>query len=169
MAVTIVATVAGADANSYLELDDADAYHDAHPYAETWDAASADQKNRALVTATRLLDTSYTWKGSVVGSTQALLWPRVGVVGPNGYEEAHNAIPVRIMNATAELARQLLDEDRTADSEVEAKGLTELTVGSIGMKFRSASSKPIPDAVEALVKPYVLVSNRFGPITVQRA
>jgi hypothetical protein len=169
MAVTIVATVAGADANSYLELEDADAYHDAHPYASTWDAATTDQKNRALVMATSLLDTWYTWKGSVVGSTQALLWPRVGVIGPNGYEQSHNAIPVRIMNGTAELARQLLDEDRTADSETEVKGLTELTVGSIGMKFRTASSKPIPDAVEALVMPYVRFSNRFGPITVQRA
>jgi hypothetical protein len=169
MAITITATAGHASANSYITLADADTYHDGHPYASTWDDASADQKNRALVTATRQLDIWFTWKGSTATSTQALLWPRVGVFGPSGYEEASNAIPTRIEEATAELARQLLAEDRTADLDTDAKGLTKLAVGSISMEFRASSSKPIPDVVAGMVQPYAEHSNRYGPITMRRA
>ena len=169
MAIAITATAGSATANSYIALDDAPEYHDGHPYSSTWDDASTDSRNRALITATRLLDTWFTWKGSAAGSTQALLWPRVGVIGPNGYEEANDEIPIRIQHATAELARQLLVEDRTADNDADVKGLTRLKVGGLEMEFRSMTSKPIPDAVSGMVMPYVLHSNRYPPITLHRA
>lgn len=171
MAITLTATVGSASANSYSTLAEANTYHDGHPYGSVWDTAAGgtDQKNRALITATKLLDTWFTWKGSVVGSTQALLWPRVAAVGPNGYEEPSDDIPTRIKDATAELARQLLAEDRTADNEAEVKGLKRMKVGSIEMEFTGMNSKPIPDAVSALVLPYVLHSNKFPPIILRRA
>lgn len=162
MACSIVTTVGSATANSYISIADADTYHETHISPETWDNATTDEKCRALQTATRMLDQWFDWHGSPVGSTQALLWPRVGAVGPNGYELASDAIPTLIEQATAELARQLLDADRTADSDVETQGLSQLTAGSVSMTFRGVSAKPIPDAVLTMVSPLGAKRSRSG-------
>ncbi len=170
MAITIIATPSAPDANSYATMAESDAYHATHPYSTTWDEADEDQKARALVTATRQLDTWYDWAGSITTLEQALLWPRRGVYRPgatayNGSmstDDWHepfgillpaDEIPVRIREATAELARQLLDGDRTADSDLETQGLTSLKAGPVFMQFRQTSAKPIPDAVASMVSP----------------
>ncbi len=162
MACVIDSTVGGTDANSYISIADANAYHDTHPYSSVWDGASTDEKCRALVTATRLLDTWYVWEGDVASSDQALLWPRDGVIGPNGYEEDSDAIPIRIQQGTAELARQLLTSDRTADSELETQGIQSLKAGSVALTFRSVVAKPIPDAVASLVSFYGVKQSATG-------
>lgn len=171
MACSIDVTVGGASANSYCSIAQGDTYHETHITPDTWDDADDDEKCRALQTATRMLDQWFEWNGSAVGNTQALLWPRVGVTGPNGYLIASDAIPVLLRNATAELARQLLDEDRTKDSDIEAKGLKSLTTGSVSMTFASVSAKPIPDAVAVMVSPLLGVKRgpSGGAVTLRRA
>lgn len=154
MACSIDATVGGASANSYATIAEGTTYHDTHLYADAWTQTYDDKRCRALQMATRLLDYWYDWHGSPVNATQALLWPRVAVIGPNGYEEASDAIPTRITDATIELARQLLEADRTADSTVETEGITGIKAGSVFVSFRAVASKPIPDAVKAIVAPY---------------
>lgn len=170
MACTLDTTIGGASANSYISIANADTYHDSHITHDTWDEAESDDKCRALQTATRLLDEWYDWCGVVCTSSQALLWPRVGATGPNGYLLDSDAIPVAIANATAELARQLLDEDRTKDSDIERYGLKSLKAGPVDMAFGSvASSKPIPDAVMAMVSAYgTLRSKSGGAVTLRR-
>lgn len=171
MACSIVTTVASASANSYSSIADATTYHDTHLYASAWENASDDERCRALQMATRMLDQWFDWAGSPVGSTQALAWPRVGAVGPNGYELASDAIPVLIARATAELGRQLISADRTADSDLETQGLSQLTAGSVSMAFRSTPAKPIPDAVLVMVSPLGTLRARSGSagVTVRRA
>ena len=129
------------------------AYHEAHAYASTWTAATADQKNRALVMATRLLDQHLEWNGWVVDSIQALQWPRAGCVTRARYPIADTVIPADVKYATAELARQLLAGDRTADDDVETRGITSLSAGSVSLAFDSArvKVKVVPDAVAAMV------------------
>lgn len=170
MACTIDATVGGASANSYATIAEGTTYHDTHLSADAWTDGGSDKQCRGLQMATRLLDQWFDWYGSPVGSTQALLWPRVGVIGPNGYELANNAIPTLIKHATIELARQLMVEDITADSDAEAKGLQSLTAGPVSMVFRgSATSKPIPDAVMAMVSRLGSVRSRSGSsVTLRR-
>lgn len=52
------ATIAGAAANSYLTVAEADARAANDPISgETWQAAALDEKERALVTATDDVDT----------------------------------------------------------------------------------------------------------------
>ena len=162
MACTLETTVGGEDANSYCSIADGDAYHETHPYATDWEDADTDQKCRTLQTATRLLDSWYDWIGSTASSDQRLLWPRVGAVGPSGYLLASDEIPEAVEFATAELARQLLVADRTADNDTAAKGLTSLTAGSVSMEFKAVSSKPIPDAVMALLSAYGTLRTRSG-------
>lgn len=154
MACAIVATVGSETANSYGTIAEANAYFESHPYPDTWANASTDEKCRALVTATRLLDTWYEWEGVVASSSQALLWPRDAAYAPNGFLHTTDEIPERIKQATFELAKALLVSDRTADSDIESQGITSIKAGSVALTFQNARAKPIPDAVEALVSFY---------------
>ena len=56
MAATINATVKGENANSYVTLTEANSYFETVPDSTTWDNKTDDQKNRALIAATRWID-----------------------------------------------------------------------------------------------------------------
>ena len=45
-----------ATANAYADVSDSDSYHEGHLYATAWTAATADNKAKALVMASRVLD-----------------------------------------------------------------------------------------------------------------
>src|SRR5438046_10234283 len=64
------------DANSYANAADGDAYHDGHLYASAWAAATTGNKEKALVMATRLIDTQFQFNGWRSHDEQALQWPR---------------------------------------------------------------------------------------------
>src|SRR5438045_2145977 len=64
------------DANSYADATDGDAYHDGHLYASAWTAATAPNKEKALVFATRLIDSQFQFNGWRSNDEQALQWPR---------------------------------------------------------------------------------------------
>lgn len=169
---TLIATAGASDANTYATLAQANAYHEAHVHGEAWRTALTETKQRALLTATRLLDQHVIWNGTATSSSQALLWPRTGLLDAKGYTLSASAIPTFLADACAELARQILTEDRTADSDVEAKGLTSLTVGPIAMTFKSAvAGKVLPDAVWYLISRWGAIQSRQidGPLRLVRA
>jgi hypothetical protein len=114
------------DANSYASVADADAYHDGHLYATAWTGASADQKAVALVMATRLVDAEYQFNGTRTTSGQNLQWPRamcpepdnvhvpISVLLPIPYDYVqYDTVPKAVIQATCEMARELLIADRT--------------------------------------------------------
>lgn len=153
MACAITATAGSTTANSYATIAEGDTYHETHLYADDWTDADNDTKCRALQMATRLLDQWYEWIGEVSDGEQSLLWPRVSVIGPDGYLEASDTIPVRIRDGTIELARQLIAGNRTAD--VDTKGLRSVTAGSVSVTFTgSPTTQVIPDAVAGFVSVY---------------
>jgi hypothetical protein len=171
MACTIDDTVGGATANAYIDIADADDYFDNHTAPTTWDDAAEDDKCRALQTATRMLDASFEWVGSVASSTQALLWPRDSAYGPNGFLHTTDEIPQRIREATAELAQQLLASNRMADADAETQGIKRLRVGSgLEIEFKaSVTAKPIPDYVVTLIGDYGRHRSKYsGAITMLR-
>lgn len=75
---TIVETVAGATSNSYLTVAEADALatNDLGPDAKGWLTAARDDKERALIRATRECDAFLGSAGEVYTTLQALLFPR---------------------------------------------------------------------------------------------
>lgn len=175
MALTLIATPAASDANSYCTVAEGDAYHESRLFTDTWTDASAAEKATALVMATRLLDAFYSWTGDAMTqpkspklpkgayyawtglattSTQALCWPRTGMLTRNGYAIESGEIPNGLKDATAEFARQLLAADRTADNDVEAQGLKSLSAGPVSLSFQDmVYRKLIPDAVHELLVP----------------
>ncbi len=114
------------DANSYANAADGDTYFDGHLYATAWTAASTGNKEKALVFATRLIDSQFQFNGWKAHDQQALQWPRERCQDPDkglpvtvlllasGSYVGSNVVPKPVVDATCELARELLIADRTA-------------------------------------------------------
>jgi len=171
MALVVDDTPGGATANSYADVALGDTYHEAHLYMTSWEDASEDEKGRALVTATRMLDTWFDWVGTVASDTQALRWPRIDAYDPDGRLLASDEIPAAIANGTIELARELLAGNREADSDTETQGIKSVKAGSVDIEFKeSVTSKPIPDAVQSMLSHYGTIRSRSGSgsVLVQR-
>jgi hypothetical protein len=109
--------------------------------------------------AARLMDNGIPWQGSAASETQALAFPRVGLLTRTGAALPSNVNPADLKNAQSEFARQLLESNRLEDNDAIRQGITELKVGSIGLKFRDDFSwdrdtpPVISDAVLALLVP----------------
>jgi hypothetical protein len=130
------ATPGGAAANSYCSLTEANAYHASRLFVASWTAATDAVKEAALQEACRLLDSSFDWTGGAASATQALCWPRVGMVSLNKFAIPTTTIPAQLKNAQAEFARQLIDGDRTADNDAVKNELTSVKAGSVALSFR---------------------------------
>ena len=115
------------DANAYASVADGDAYHDGHLYATAWTGASADQKAVALVMASRLIDAEFQFNGTRTTAGQSLQWPRamcpepdnvhvpISVLLPIPYDYVqYDTVPKAVVQATCEMARELLIADRTS-------------------------------------------------------
>jgi hypothetical protein len=99
-------------ANTYVSLEDADAYFDARLNATDWSGEEL-KRSRALVMATRLIDRGLCWRGSRVYPEPALAWPRSGVPTLEGDATIDSAtIPQILKDEVCELALALLREDR---------------------------------------------------------
>ena len=78
MAITLDATVGGANANTYISLSDANSFIEGlvlNDDTTAWDNSSTDNKNRALFTAAQRIDREK-FLGARVADSQALEWPR---------------------------------------------------------------------------------------------
>jgi hypothetical protein len=107
--------------NAYADVADCDAYHEGHLYASAWTAASAGNKAAALVMATRLIDAESQFSGVRANATQSLQWPREDCPDPDANADAvgqrfvlADVVPKGVIEATCEMARELLIADRTA-------------------------------------------------------
>ncbi|MEI6075345.1 MAG: DnaT-like ssDNA-binding protein [Verrucomicrobiota bacterium] len=168
--VVVKETGAGlADANSYASVDDGDIYHDGHLYAEAWTAAPLDKKIPALVMATRLIDAEYQFSGVRSVDSQSLQWPRENCPDPDaGDLVAATVVPKAVVQATCELARELIIADRTAAPPGE--GLSFQNVGSTQTGYNKADTRPIiPAVVQALLAKFgVLVKAKSGAVKLVR-
>lgn len=152
----LVTTSGSPSANAYCDLTFAEQYAVDRPaVGTTWENASDDQKNAAILWATVLMDALWDWDGFPTDAVQALLWPRQGMFKRNGWEYVdQHTIPVELQRATAEYARQLLVSDLAGNSDVETQGLTSLRAGSVTLTFKdSVYAKPVPDTVFNLIPP----------------
>lgn len=106
-----------ADANSYISLADADGYH-AEVGNTEWSDATASDREAALITATRWLDSRYRtrWIGTRGSRAQALDWPRWDAFDADRYQIV--GVPREVQHATAEAALFVIQgEDLNAPLE----------------------------------------------------
>jgi hypothetical protein len=156
MAEMIVETGgASTTANSYSSVDDADLYHEKHLHVSTWTSASDDDKEIALIWATRLIDELVNWSGYTVTSTQNLMWPRNLVYDRNGNAISTTTLPTWLIEATAEFARYLIGEDRTTETNRDTIGFKKMKVGDLALEIDAYKTKPVlPPSVWSMIKFY---------------
>lgn len=109
MALTVEDGTGKADADSFVSVSEADAYHTSLGN-DGWDSpngasASEELKEQALRRASRFLSDSFKWKGYPVnGRDQNLAWPRFYVSDDEDYGIESNEIPTEVKRATFEIA-----------------------------------------------------------------
>jgi len=170
-----------ADANSYANVADGDAYHDGHLYATAWTGATGDQKAAALVMASRLIDAEYQFNGLRSVDSQALQWPRVNCLDPDKAPipvltsllltdpfVPSSIVPKALVLATCEMARELLIADRTASPPGE--GLKYYNDSAKQTGYDKSDTRPVISRVaQAMLCKYgALVSGRGGAVRLVR-
>lgn len=152
-------------ANSYADVAASDAYHANHLYPEAWNNANADRKAVALIMATRVLDQSMAWYGYMSQGNQPLQWPRNRVPNRNRFSYAYgygsqsrwydfNKIPNEIRDVTCELARTLLEGDKTKDAPW--KGIQSMNIaGEIQFTFdKMDRARVFTDQLMQMLQPF---------------
>jgi len=146
---TLVATAKSSTANSFCTLAEADQYQDNRPaVSTTWADASENNKIRALLWATKLMESLFIWTGYATTTTQALGWPRTGLLDRIDVALDSGTVPTEVKNAEAEYARALLVANLAQDNDIEAQGITSIKAGSVFLQFTADQyNKVVPDAV----------------------
>lgn len=175
---TVIATAGAADANSYVTVAEAQAYLDARLNVAAWTNASVDDRERAVITATRLL-TPLPWLGSRTTSAQALAWPRTacpdpdapeGFTGVRGLGYLYydtSVIPVRVKDATCELALEVLNAGTADLGTLDADAnLTSKTVGPLSKSWATGGK---PQGLARFTFFRTLIAPLLGGTGVQRS
>jgi len=128
------------DAESYISVAEADAYHEAQGNTAWDDIASDVLKEQALRRAMRYLEGQYglAWKGTRLYQLQALSWPRYDVF-VDGYTLYTDVIPQDIKNAQAELALRTPTSDEQLAADLDQTVMSE-KVGPIAVTYAEGSS-----------------------------
>jgi len=141
-------------AETYISVTDADAYFLARGVT-AWAALLTAAKEAALRKAADFMTQAFTsrWQGlRAYPLTQALDWPRQGVVVDN-VTVLITVVPSVIQRACAELA---LKASSGALSEDLTQGVTSETVGAISVTYDKTSNRKTKyTAVEAMLAPYL--------------
>lgn len=142
-----------ANAESYVSVANADAYH-ASIGNSTWTGTDP-VKETALRRAVRYLDGSYRlrFKGIKNKSTQALEWPRAGVIDPSGWVQSSIALPAVLISATCEAALRELVSPNSLQPDLARGGAilsTELVAGPVSTSTTYASGADPSDVITVL-------------------
>lgn len=132
MAIIIEDGTNVAGANSYCDVAYGDAYFASHLHSNTWDAATPENREVALIHATRTIETTVTWNGIAQYDDQALGFPRSYMYDKYNVSIDENTVPEVVKQATAEMAQTLLNSDVTSPQET---GLKRAKISSIEVEF----------------------------------
>lgn len=163
MAVSLVSDPTLAGFNCYISLAAANEYHQTRLHNDAWTNASATEKMKALIWASRMLDTLQ-WRGVRTVATQAKEFPRTGLYVMSGYMLDELSIPQFLKETTAELAFWLLDQDSTAPAGTE--GFSQIRVDVIDIKIdKSSKASWLNDAVRNLCWRFLVSNSKFNAPT----
>lgn len=133
----IVDTVGATDANSYLSVAAATELLDARLGSGAWASADPDDQARALIMATRDID-SNRFRGYKVAYDQALQFPRT-----DQPDTPPDQIPQDVLLACAEQALWCIQNagtgGRSDRQKLQSQGVTQYTVGNLSETFRGGS------------------------------
>jgi hypothetical protein len=138
VAATINATIKSETANSYVTLSESNDYFDTSPDSSTWTNKTDDQKKRALISATRWIET-LVFYGDRCDESQALKFPRTNYQ-VDGVELTCTLIPNNIKYAQYELARALANDTGAITGTTGTEGnFSEVKIGDMQVKYNTDS------------------------------
>lgn len=139
MSITLDATVGGVSSNVYDQISYIDDEATLTIWAASWDAKDDDEKLALAIRATRAVDI-LPFTGYPTSITQALQFPRIGVLTLRGWVLSPSEIPVVIKRAWAHTAAYLSSFDATVDpfNVDDTSKISDLTAGPISLKFRQS-------------------------------
>lgn len=153
-----------AGAESFVSVADADTYHSVRANA-AWALLTTANKEAALRQATEYMDAVYAWAGTRGNDTQALGWPRYGVV-VDGVSVDSDAVPTAIARACAELALRASSADLAPDV---GRQKSREKVGPIEVEYStSAPAYTTYRQIDAMLSRYI-VGGRGASRFVERA
>lgn len=123
---------------------------------DAWDNASSSDREGALTTASKLLDTEFAFVGYSVSADQEYAWPRKDAYYYDvvrGYEVAvpDNVIPEGVKTATAYLANHILKYGSDIfgyEPEVTSVSLDKISVG-----LKGGRKPKVPLFIKRLIEP----------------
>jgi len=163
VAATIHATLKGESSNSYVTLAEANSYFETSPDDSTWTNKTDDQKNRALISATRWID-SLNYYGDRCDEGQALKWPRNNLE-VDDVEMVCTAIPNNIKYAQYELARALANDTDAMTGNKGTEGVVqeiEVEMGDLREKKKYNQSSLANGSVNNVFDVYPWLQSYLG-------
>jgi hypothetical protein len=144
--------------NTFVDLPAANLYFATRIDTDAWDTAVDNDKEKALMTASMLLN-DFPYIGVAVSDSQALTWPRSGAVYLDPamgrlitISEAE--YPKRLVRATCELAMHILLNENLMDNTEQT--FESIKVGSIQLSDSASDFKPvpvIPSIIKKIIRP----------------
>lgn len=136
---------------SYNTVAEADTYFDARYGYDKWAPLDDIQKQQALTSAQQQLDLKCMWYGDPTDPEQDYAFPRDG----------DTEVPQDIKDAECEIAYNIVSAGSSSAATTEADPLSELTAGSVTLKFDTAdatttSTSLFNDLTDKLLSPYGL-------------
>lgn len=151
----IDSSVGTSTANSYVSVEYADTFFASSVNSASW-PTDLSKKEAALIEATRLLDQSFSWQGSIASDVQSLRWPRIDAYDVDGRLIASNVIPKAIADATCNLAYFLVQDGGLNQS---SQSVSAFKIGPLDIKY---SDNPSVVGVPRFV---VQALNSYGSFT----
>jgi hypothetical protein len=150
-------TPGGSSDNSYVELEEANAYFEDRLNTAEWDAATNETREKALITATRRIDEEqfFGYKASI---TQALKWPRYNVTDEDGNLLPSDSIPEQVKQAVFVTALELLRADFLAENYM--GNFSYFSAGTVQIKqFTQQSAGRLPSDAFRLLQRFMTSGN----------
>jgi|GEM_PF-721464 len=125
--------------NSYLRPGEAEAYFATRLETTDWDDASSANREKALIAATKMIDSAYPFIGvKLDGTRQVLQFPRL--LGNNRFSRNNvRFVPLYIKEAVCEQALYLLDRGLYQDrAQLQNDGVSSFNIGGMSENYRGA-------------------------------
>lgn len=139
-----------ADANSYLSVAEADAYHDARNNSD-WTAAPARAREAAVIVGSDYITREFErrWKGIRVNINQTLAWPRAGVLTEEYFEPQTEPRPALFPDLSYLIPDNIVPEEvKDATAEAALRGLNGTLLPDLARGGEIKSLKAGPASVE---------------------
>lgn len=156
----VIADVGAVNANSYVTVAAADTYFSDSFGRSLWASSSQENREAAVITASRSLDMYMTWEGYQATTSQSMEWPRNGASDKTGRSYANDIIPGPVKFATFELAYYIIENGGLSFAQ---QSIDRVKVGPVDVEFTPQSvDAGIPSFVENLIS-HIGRSDLVGP------